>query len=95
MIALRTLRRLRDIWRMKPHVTVGCFAQATAKPKVSVSLHSKGGSVTLYCFMDTVAGNAQAEMYGKTVASITGFPFVDRRSEDGYRSTLIVNADEA
>lgn len=71
---IRTLKRLWKIHKQKPCFTVSQFGQATATPKIVVSLGSRTGAISLYTYDDTDAGRAQAKLNLNTLSHISGFP---------------------
>lgn len=79
MRLIDTIRRFNKQEALQPAVHIQNFGQRTSQPKVSVSVASRGGTQGVYCYPATAAGDAQAEMYAKGLAAITGLPLVDNR----------------
>lgn len=76
----RILRMLPRIARKGPYLVMGRSGQLTKRPRVSLSLISQGGMITLYCEEDTDAGNARIELNARSVGNISGFDIYDRRA---------------
>lgn len=62
------------IWRHVPYIHVQRVGQRTQNPRLSVSLHSRKGTMTLRTFPDTVAGRAEGKMMYNTLRHITCMP---------------------
>lgn len=83
MLRLKSLKRLVRIYRLKPHITLSEYGQATvSNHRVAVGIHSFGGMMSLGLDFDAKedSGHAQAESYAKTLHHITGLPVLDSRS---------------
>ena len=81
MKLLRTIRRLNAIRRKAPHISISQHGQLTANPKVSVSVSSRGGAMSIDTFRDDDAGNAGATLSASSLSNILGLPVADLRCE--------------
>lgn len=78
--------RIREWWwqfRNPPYVEISHYAQATPRPRVSVSVVGPNGLQGVYDFSADEQGEASATMYGNSLARIVRRRLVDRRAVNG------------
>ncbi len=76
---VRRIRRLLGIARLRPCIEVSRFGQRTVRPRVSVSVRSRSGAISVYVFDADEQGEAKATLYSRDLSHITGLPLADIR----------------
>jgi hypothetical protein len=69
----------------KPVIFISRYGQLTPTPHVTVSIASKRGAHSLFCFPDNDAGNARAEMAADSLRHITGLAAYDQRPHQMHK----------